>query len=143
MWLAQHDCTPLLDKCLDDRGSLLPRITYFGIVQIGRPSHLVRLIISSKWRRKVPHFMKNLAPNLQESSSSLRKKEYLAYTPQANRANNTDRPHNERLLPSILQNRSSSRLMSSLHPPIQNANLSLELKSTTCNEKLPPIFSPT
>jgi hypothetical protein len=56
-------------------------------------SQAVKFMLMNDRTRKPQQSSRSLAPKIKMSSSSLEKKEYLAYTPQANRANNTDSPH--------------------------------------------------
>jgi SMC interacting uncharacterized protein involved in chromosome segregation len=58
-------------------------------------SEAVKFMLMNDRTRKPQQSSRSLAPKIKMSSSSLEKKEYLAYTPQANRANNarnTDSP---------------------------------------------------
>lgn len=56
-------------------------------------SQAVKFMLMNDRTRKPQQSSRSLAAKIKMSSSSLEKKEYLAYTPQANRANNTDSPH--------------------------------------------------
>jgi hypothetical protein len=93
---ALHSCAtfnPLLDKCLYQRKQVFTYITCLEIKLWERSYQAVKFILLNKRAKILRQPRESIALRLKKTPSSLKKKEYLAYTPPTDRTNSTDALH--------------------------------------------------